>query len=601
MAVTPATLGRRYSPLLILGAIQLLLVVLAPSIPKGQSASSSGVTAGPITAGGAGDGSTAGGASIDPATGQPIAAGSGGTSAGGAAGSAGGAGGTAAAGTAGGTAAGAVDRSKCDPATGRQISPTFYMPICAPVWHGGDNGGATMTGVTADKINYVFYVAQGNAQVNAILNAEGLAASADQICAAIKAFDKWANKRFEFYGRHLNSLDGPGNNKGSVNQSNCNFPYFQGQCTLTPPDPACERAEADVITSMKPAWVMAPVADPALFNELGKNHTIISGGYLEPNPDAYHQNLAPYFYDVFTNGDRAATNMAEYYCKKLFNHPVVHAGTGPGDVIPVGGPAPRRKVAIIYPSTKGDPTVTLSANLFISLVSGKMCGSAADAVKGYPYESDINTAQQQSTTTVAALKQNAVTTVFFYGDPIAPVFLSNTADSQGYHPEIVLSGTGVTDYDVLGQLYNKNVWKNAFGPSFLGDAIPFAQSDATKAWNDAGNTGQPDGTENVEQGYYAQMAAAFQLAGAKPTPESIRSGLFNAPPQGGDHQHALNAYGRPNDYTGLKDTREVYFCVNAISPINGQPGAYISTDGGKRYQLGQWTSGEPKVFPNGAC
>ena len=617
MANTPAAIGRRYSPLLILAAIQLLLVVLSPSVPKGGGTGVNSLGSGPI-ASGAGGGAIdpATGQAIDPATGQPIggaggAAGGVGGAAGGAGAAAGGAGGAAGAvaGRAGGAAGGAAgglasaggpaDRSHCGP-DGKQISPTFYMPPCAAVFH-GDNGGSTMTGVNATSVNYVFYVAQGNAQVNAILNAEGLAATPEQTCESLQAFDKWANKRFELYGRHFTSLDGPGNNKGSVNQSPCKFAYFQGQCSLTPPDPACERAEADVIASMKPAWVMAPVADPAFFNQLGKDHIMISGNYLVPAPDSYHQNLAPYYYDIATNGDRAATQMAEYYCKKLYNHPVVHAGRGPGDVIPTTGAAPRRKVAIAYPSTKGDPTITTSANLFIKLVSGGMCGSPSDGVKGYPYESDINTAQQQSTTTVAALKQNGVTTLVFYGDPIAPVFLSNTADSQNYHPEIMISGTGVVDYDVLGQLYNKNVWKNAFGPSDLGNSIPFGDSDATKAWNDAGNSGQPNGTANVALNYYAQMGSAFQTGGAKPTPQSIHDGLFGAPALGGDPVHPLSAYGRPNDYTGLKDAREVYWCPAAISPINGQPGSYLTTDGGKRYQLGQWPSGEPKVFPNGPC
>ncbi|GAC1531681.1 MAG: hypothetical protein NVS3B12_08090 [Acidimicrobiales bacterium] len=619
MATTPAAIGRRYSPLLILAAIQLLLVVLSPSVPRGQGTAVNSLGSGPIASGAAGGAvDPATGQAIDPATGQPIggAGGAGGAGGGGAGGGAGGGVGGGASGGAGGAAGGVAgrsgggaggglaaggpaDRSHCGP-DGKQLSPTFYMPPCAAVFH-GDNGGSTMPGVSATTVNYVYYVAQGNAQVNAILAEENLAATNEQTCEKLQAFEKWANKRFELYGRHLNSLDGPGNNKGSVNQSPCKFAYFQGQCSLTPPDPACERAEADVIASMHPAWVMAPVADPALFNQLGKDHVIVAGGYLEPNPDSYHQNLAPYYYDIGTNGDRAATQMAEYYCKKLYNHPVVHAGRGAGDVIPPTGPAPRRKAAIVYPSTNGDPTITQSANLFISLISGKMCGSPSDGVKGYPYQSDINTAEQQSTTTIAALKQNGVTTVVFYGDPIAPVFLSNTADSQGYHPEIMISGTGVVDYDVLGQLYNKNVWKNAFGPSDLGNAVPFSETDAVKAYNDAGYSGQPDGTANVALNYYNEMASAFQAAGPKATPQSIHDGLFSAPAIGGDPVHPLDAYGRPNDYTSIKDAREVYWCTSAISPINGQPGAYLPTDGGRRYQLGQWPSGEPKVFPNGPC
>src|SRR5205814_5762945 len=129
--------------------------------------------------------------------------------AGGGGGASGGGGGSASAATAGSGAPGG-DRSKCD-ANGKQVGISFYMPPCSPVWHGGDNGGATMTGVTGDKINYIFYRTQGNAQVNALLKQKDLAATDSDFCQAISAFHDDLNKRWETYGRKFVSLDGPGN------------------------------------------------------------------------------------------------------------------------------------------------------------------------------------------------------------------------------------------------------------------------------------------------------------------------------------------------------------------------------------------------------
>src|SRR5207244_3678372 len=167
---------------------------------------------------------------------------------------------------------------------------TYYMPLCVPVWHGGNNGGATMPGVSATQIRYTFYQAKSDPQVNAILQTQGLAASQHDQCAAWSAFDKEINKRWEFYGRTAVPIDGPGANKGSV-ASGCDshYPHFQGQCTLTPPDPPCERAEADQIASMGITYVMAPVADPAFFNELAKRHVVVAGGNSAqaPAPAAY--------------------------------------------------------------------------------------------------------------------------------------------------------------------------------------------------------------------------------------------------------------------------------------------------------------------------
>jgi hypothetical protein len=605
----PGVIGRRYSPLLVLAAIQLMLVLLSPSVPRG-SAIAGGGGVGPGTAGTTQFGSASGNSAVgseSSATNGGVLGGSTGpgatalNAAGSAGGSTGGPGSGAGAATVGAVegATGPQDLSHCTK-TGRQIGPTFYMPPCVPVWHGGDNGGSTMTGITANRISYVYYIAQGNAEVNAILNQEGLAATPDQTCQAAQAFDAEINKRWEHYGRTFVSLNGPGNHSGYAQERSCHFPFFQGQCSLTPPDPPCERAEADLIAStMRPAYVMAPVADPAFYNELGKDHIIVAGG--ENEPATYHSIVAPFYYDTFINGERAMGMAAEYYCKRLYNKPVQWAG--PDVEHPDGNPlgkSPRRKIAIVFPATNGDPTATISANEFVHNTTGGECGAASDGVKEYPYQSDITTAQQQSNTLIGELKASHVTTVVFFGDPIAPVFLSNTADSQGYHPEFLLTGTGLVDYDVLGQLYNKNVWQHAFGVSSLANSIPFSQTDAVKAAHDVG-AATPDTTENLAWTYYTLMATSFQVAGSHPTPSAIQSGLFGLQPLPSDPLHPLIWFGHPNDYTGIQDMREVYWCNTAVSPINNQPGEYVWVDGGVRRQLGQWPTTNPAVFPHGFC
>lgn len=622
MQTTPAMLGRRYSPLIILGAIQLILVVLAPSVP-GQSGGNSTLTAGVYGNGssGVGPGAAANGGASGP-TGVNGLGGSG--SAGGAGGGSGvgglgGSGGPGGAGSGGGaspngtagisgpvgayTTTGAYtpsaggDRSDCT-AAGFQAGPTFYMPPCVPVWHGGNNGGVTMPGVTASTVHYMFVNAQANAEVNAILETDDLAASQTQLCTALGAFNVEINKRWQFYGRKLIPMDGPGNNKGSTQQSGCHNPYFQSQCSLTPPDPPCARAEADEIAAMKPAFVIAPGVDDSFYDELAKDHIIVFGG--ETEPDSYHQNDAPYYYDIFMNGTRDMQLTAEYYCSQLDGKPVEYAG--PSVVHPAGSlKPPARKLAIVYPETSGDPVYTESADYFIKLVEGGMCGSSSDGVKGYPYQSDIDTAEEQSTTIVGELKASGVTTVVFFGDPIAPVFLSDTAATQDYYPELVMTGIGLVDYDVLAQLYSQGVWRYAFGLSTLADNVPFADSDAVKAWDDAGYTGTPDNTENLTWSYFSVMATAFEDAGPDVNPLTLRAGLFNNPPEGGDPLHTLQEFGRPNDYTSLRDARIVWWCPTQDSPINGRPGTYVPVYGGKRFQVGQIPTTPIPVFPNGFC
>src|SRR5437763_14918540 len=177
MPATPSAVGRRYSALVVLAVVQLMLVVLTPSKPP-KTAASTALAAGPAaptvegqqpgttettaagtvatgsnTAPAAGTAQGATAAKTSGAGGQVPTGGSGATAAG-----------TAKAATA--TAAGPEDRSHCAP-NGQQVGPVFYMPTCQPVFK-GDNGGSTMNGVTGDKINFLIYRAQANAQVNAI-------------------------------------------------------------------------------------------------------------------------------------------------------------------------------------------------------------------------------------------------------------------------------------------------------------------------------------------------------------------------------------------------------------------------------------------------
>ena len=622
MAASPAALGRRYSPLLVLALVQVLLVSLAPSnggstvaTSGGGSAIGTGINGGGTASGGSsggggssfsGSGSTGGGSN-----GSASGGGSGGTSLGSGSSSGGGSGGTSGgsgsvggtSGTGGGTggtsgvtfSGGGATVRDAGCVNGRQAGPTYYMPPCNSTYT--PDPQATMTGVTATQIKFVYWVAQGNPEVNAILNAEGLAETPQQACANAQAFTGELQKRWEFYGRKLVSLDGPGANSGKV-AGKCNFGYFQSTCNLTPPDIQCLQAEARLIASMKPAMVVAPAAFPEFYIALAQNHVFTVGGSAggENVPESYYQQLSPYWYDIFPNGTQTAAQLAEFYCKKMVNRPVQYAGKGAGDVIPLTGAAPIRKLGIAFPEN-GDTIAKQVADQLAADVAA--CG--AKDTQEYPYQSDITTAQQQSTTTVAAIKTAHVTTFVCLCDPIAPVFTTTTLDQQGYHPEWLIPGSGLLDYDVLAQLYNANEMRYAFGPSELPDPTAFSDSDAVKAWTDAGNPGQPDKASNLAWAYFSFMGTLFQLAGPGPTVGTITQGLQAAAPEGGTPTETLIDYRQPYPFTGIKDFREVWYCPTSTSPINGQPGAYQAAFGGRRFLLGQLSAGTSEIFPNGEC
>jgi hypothetical protein len=593
------TIARRYAPLLLLATVQLLLVVITPS--RQADVATAG---GPVGAVGTFDPT---GTPVLGADGQPVPTVPGGAVVPGSGGGAalvttpGGAVDGSGAPVTAGTAAAGEDLSRCD-ATGHQLGPIDGMPLCRPAWPAGaDNGGATMTGVTDTEIRVVYYAVEGNAQVNAILATQNLAASEEDRCEALEAFFEEVNLRFELYGRHVVPLDGPGEHAGSTKQD-CKFPYYQGSCTLTPPDVPCNRAEAREIAAMGPAYVIAPVANGAFYNELGKLGIIVSGGAHRPS--AYLNDFPGFNYDLLIDGTRSARFIAEYWCKKLDGKPVQYAGASVMNSGTPGSGPPTRRLGIIYPATSGDPTFKDNVDVIIAALQGGMCGSPGSHIETYPYQSDINTATQQSITIAASIRAAGVTSVMCFCDPIAPAFLTAALDSQGWEPEHVLVGVGLLDYDLLGRLYTPTQWAHAFGLSQLGLSSAFDDSDASRVWRDVGRPGSPgDRTSNANWAYVSLMAVSFHYAGPNPTPASIRDGLFSAPPSGGwegsghDQRKVLVKFGEePDDWTAVSDVREVWWDPNRISEVDGRAGSYSPVNGGQRYTLGQITPGDPTVF-----
>jgi hypothetical protein len=590
--MSPSRVLSRYAPLAAVLAVQTVLVLAVPNATttttNGGNAANGGNQAAGVTGNGVSGapGSLSGGVTGGASGGGTV---SGGTATGGAG-----------SGPTGPIANTSTDRSRCAK-NGQEIGVTTYMPACVPVWS-GNNGGATMPGVTGTEIKVVYVVAQANPEVNAILARENLAASADEICAGIQAWVTYLNKRYDFYGRKIVSMDGPGTNSGSKNpdQSSCHYPYFQSQCSLTPPDEKCYRAEADTIAKMHPAIAFF-TGDGAMVYRLAQDHIVTATGNLAP--ESYYQQLKPYLFGI-TNGSVQAHLFAEYWCKKLAGKPVQYGGTAPGDVQDPDSnpttPPPIRKLGISYYLNPADHTAEEDAKELLGLVTGGMCGKKGDAFM-ISYTSDITTAQQQTNTYIAEMKKNGATDATCFCDPIAPVFSSKGMEEQNYHPENVGTGSGLLDYDVLAQLYDQDVWRHTFGLSNIGNALPFEQSDAVKAWHDVGNSGDPDKTENLGFTYWEFIGMLLMAAGPNLTPQSIAAGVLKEPYLGGNAYYAGWQFTPQHPYSAEVDVREVYYCPTETSPINNQPGRYDALFEGKRFRQGQFSSSLDGVFPNGLC
>lgn len=587
-----------YTPLLVIVLIQALIIAVAPSraprpsVDDGAFAAAPGTTGSDGTAGAGAMGSTTdGGADSNPSarvgteggsaggatdagasSGGPAggAATAGTTSVGGASGASGGSAGTTGE-RAGATAPAQGDTSHCS-ADGRQHDVTFHAPPCAPKWEGGDNGGATHRGVTGDKVTVVLFRENKNEQVTTILNAYNLRATRAEDEAFMDAAEEFVNAHYEFHGREID------------------FVIFDAtNCPETPPDvPAC-RAEAQrAIAEHDPFMVLWPVPIyPDVFDEFVKAGVISVGGWHHDN--SYFAGRRPYRYDVFMDGSRSADVIGEYVCKKLVGGNATHAGRIIHPTFPAGGARDQnvRKFGIIVPEP---PATLLPAERAAEAI--RACGGEVEL---YPYASDIQQARTQANAAITAMIDDRVTSGICMCDPIAPVFRTQAASENNYYPEWVMPGLGLLDYDLLGRLYDARQMAHAFGPSHLQLSPPHSKSDSSKVWRASGRRGDACSSCNLNASYFLLAASMVQLGGPNLTPASVEQAMLTSDPRGGwaqtggDATVVLAEFGR-DDYTLLSDFKEVYWRSDAVSRVDGRPGAFVAMYEGERWRLGDLPS-----------
>ena len=573
----------RYAPFLALVAVQLVLVGVAPSV--GRSSATSGAPA-PLALGQ--DGSVVGAPGGAPGAGTPVTGGGSGPAAAGPAGTApstaaGGAAG-APAGTAGGgqvagsTAPGAVprgaaaatgtDRSRCAKGGRLQQAVTQQSVPCAPRFT-GDNGGATYRGVTREKLTIVLYQPKVNPVVNSVIQAAGAGEDPAAQRDALAAFASFFQKHYELAGRTVE------------------WKTFSGDCTVDPPDNPCLQAEArTIVSTMKPFWVLWPTGRPAFFRELSRLGVLNSGGLTYGG--SFSRGQRPYHWSAFMDGDRVATNVADYWCKKMNGKNAALAGDQ-------ALRTQKRKLGILV---RQDPANKEGADLLSSLVSGGRCAGPKPTI--ITYSQDISQSQQQNASAVAALRQAGVTTVVSLGSVLEISLQAQGFTRNGYFPENLMSGAGLTDIDQAARIIPADQWDNAFGPGNLVNAQPREKMDDSLAWRDAGRSGTPYTQAGILFQEMQQIVWQLQLTGPRLTPLDVERASLSMPVLGGWDNSGRNPFVQryqfsDRGYSGPSDSREVYWSSTARSAADGQAGAYIALRGGQRYPVGSFPGGNPKT------
>jgi len=526
-------LFRGYGPLAVFIITLLLMSILIPSKVHSATPTAASGAKGSTGSGAAGTGAAS--------TGSDAAAAAGG---GGAATQQAGGGGAA-------IAAGSACADRPDQVTGDP-----YSPPC--IAFSGDNGGATYHGVNASEIHVAIRMLneKGFQQTLAALAGATLTDTPDDIRRTIDALGEYFNSHYQFYGRKIvfDYYDGVGSNTDEL--------LGKGR----------DKAEADATTvkSMGSFADMTANSEPYA-NALASNDIV---GFGDPYLSVqWHDEHAPYIWSIASAGTDVANFAAEYATKKLCGKNADYAG---GDL--KGKP---RKFATFAPENSWyQESVQVSRDTFTA--------AGCDPGVNVQYQLDLGTMSNQAANLIAQMQSQGVTTIVCGCDPIIPVFLSSRANSQGYFPEFIIVGTALTDTDIVGQLWDQNFAKHAFGVSSLTEPAPVQQSIGYAAYK---TVRQDEPAFSVDLIYYqmAQMAAGLQMAGPNLTPETFRDGMFAYPRKLGPA--GSWGYGE-HDYTAADDVREICWDPNATSNYNQKQGAFVETDH-QRYAKGQIPTGDP--------
>ena len=573
-----------YAPFLVLALLQGMFIAVAPSRggsggndlsafagPEGggdelgSSGADLGTDSGLELSGSSGASGSGSGASGPGASGSASpSAGSGASSAG--SGSAPGGGGD------GGAPAG--DTSHC--ADGLQFKVFAQAnPPCAPRFS-GDNGGETYQGVTAESVKVIFFSAEPNEQVDAILAQQGLAVPREDYEAYVTAGIEFVQKHYELYGRKIDAK------------------FIVGNCPTTPPDyDACNAAAQDVVKEKPFLVIWNTPLYASVFDIWAKAGIVALGGWQFE--DSFFTQRRPFRYDPWMNGTELGGHLAEYYCKKMSGQKATHSGAIIHPRVGQRGQVDR-KLGIVTPE--------IEANVLAAKrVAGAVKGCGGGDVPIFTYESDIERATEQTQAVVSGLIDSGVTSVACMCDPIAPAFLTAGMTANGYFPEFLIAGTQFIDSDLVGRLYDRQQMAHAFGLSLVPSPVSLDDADPTRMWRAMGREGIPCGKSNcgTTQPYITSLGLGLQSAGPNLNPLTWERGLLSTPAWGGWQNGGLPevglwAFGR-DDYTWLSDMREVYWDPDATSKVDGERGAYVDLNGGRRYRLDEWPGGFTQGIP----
>jgi hypothetical protein len=464
-----------------------------------------------------------------------------------------------------------VAGNACRPGV-RQVPWSAYAPPCVAKFT-GFNGGATYNGVTDKviKIGVRVTVDDGGpaSKTSDQLQEKAGNATLTQSYDYAAKLVPWFNKHYELYGRHVELVkyNGQGN---SINEA-----QNKGQ----------EQACADATTLATTVHAFAGVQygfgeESGVFTDCAtlQHHTFmpLTAPYFPENDFAkWH----PYAWDNSMQCERIARDLAEYAGKRLNNRKAKWAG----DLTLKNS---NRRFALYVPD---DPNYLRCVNIFKDIFKKKYGGVVSQE---YDYPLDVSQFPDSALQAIVKFSADHDTTIILACDGISPQFLTQGAKQQNYHPEWEIIGVAGTDTDSTAASWDQTeVNGHLFGMSEIGDfaKLMSPSGEAARAWFEAsGEKTLPNTGPMVEYYNLVDIFSLIQAAGPVLTPANAAKGIRTYP-NGGGAAAPNGTWSFAHDHTATIDEREIYW--------NGTH--YLQTYGGKRFQSGQWPSGDPPIYPAG--
>lgn len=578
----------RYGPTVAVVAVLALLVVIMPGDDRPETVAAGGDA--PALSGDGAPGTAVPGSDVlaGTETGSGGSGGSGGSS------GRGGSGGSAAPGG-GGTSGPIFSNSgewgpgifpKPGPETtcredGRVPGFSFYQPVCVPEFT-GDNGGATWKGVTATTIKVIRFLGNPNPAETAALRALGADDPEEVRNAVDRSLAHYFNNHVETYGREviIETYHGTGGSD----------------------DDEAARADAVTIAEELDAFAVFQATPTGVNNRVLAEELAARGVMCMctvSQPRDYYRATSPYVWGSLPLMEEYFDTMAEYWGKRLAGKPAAWADAS---VPPLD--TSTRKFGLIYIEGQGDrvdPDVAVAVSRF----EGRLAEYGVGLSAKIGYTLDLARGGEQAASVMGKMKDEGVTTIACFCDPLTPVFFYEQATASTYFPEHFITGSLLMDTTFFGRTYDKKQWTNAFGISPLWVFFTNVRTSSGYRAYHHGDPGQAPGDEgvgiNVRQAPLQLLINGIQYSGPQLTPQNFKTGFMRAPRVGGTVKAPL-VYFTDNSPTAIKDFTEVWWNPSGSGlDETGKQGVGIlqKSSGGQRYEPGKWpVTDQPTVFEN---